>query len=153
MRYKTTEETLCNNPDAATHLLQSHSSCCQEAGRYSYILSASFCASNSPESVLDFCKLSSDSMEGASTSAAVLLQGAQLLLEGGVLLTQGISLSLPRDSCPFRPSCFIDSILQMCAGKAVYWWEAPQVICPRGKLGEGWEGGGGGAGRVLGGER
>ncbi len=51
-------------------------------------------------------------MIGTSASAAVLLHREQLLLEGRILLAQGISFSFPCTGCPLSPFDLIHAVLQ-----------------------------------------
>ena len=73
---------------------------------------ASTCRAHLPDAASQFCKLSSDSMISTSASATVLLHREQLLLQGRVLLAQGISFSFPCTGCPLSPFGLIDGVLQ-----------------------------------------
>ncbi len=75
-------------------------------------MDASIRCAHLPDAASQFCELSSDSMIGTSASATVLLHGEQLLLQGRILLAQGISFSFPCTGCPLSPFGLTDGVLQ-----------------------------------------
>ena len=72
-----------------------------------------------PDAASQFCELGSDSMIGTSASATVLLHGEQLLLQGVILLAEGISFSFPCTGCPLSPFGLIHAVLQSLLFKSV----------------------------------
>ena len=79
---------------------------------------SSWCA-HLPDAASQFCELSSDGMIGTSASATVLLHGEQLLLQGVILLAEGISFSFPCTGCPLSPFGLIHAVLQSLLFKSV----------------------------------
>ncbi len=82
-------------------------------------MDASSRRSHLPDAASQFCKLSSDGMIGTSASATILLHREQLLLEGTILLAQGISFSFPCAGCPLSPFGLIHAVLQSLLFKSV----------------------------------